>query len=136
MRDYAPAQLSGDSLLWGLIKTNILRLDVCHHCTVAVGYEHKHTQPCGLRKGTHKPALMHTHGFFVYSCYIFLWLHSDYLLISCSDCASGPWWGPRGSVSEKKSGRERDSIFLDRVFDQCDSAQTKVIALPNEGTRA
>lgn len=73
---------------------------------------HRYTQTC-------------THTFFVYSCNIFLRLHSDYLLISCSDCVSGPWWGPRGSGG---SGREIDGIFLDGVFDQSD-AQTKVILL-------
>lgn len=73
---------------------------------------------------------MHTLSLFTLSTFS-LRLHSDYLVIFCSDCVLGPCWGTV-RLHIWQSGREIDGIFLDGVFDQC-AAQTKVTLLPRWG---
>ena len=50
---------------------------------------------------------------------MFLWLHGDYLVISCSDCAPGLSLLGAGRLHIGNSGRQIDGICLDGVSDQC-----------------
>ena len=49
---------------------------------------------------------------------MFLWLHGDYLVISCSDSAPGLSLGA-ARLHICTSGRQIDGICLDGVSDQC-----------------
>lgn len=64
-------------------------------CIHAAAFKIKHREMQLQQTGTHM------HAFSVYSCYISLWLHSDYQLIFCRDCVSGPWCGPHSPHQEK-----------------------------------
>lgn len=116
---HSPPPNRGNSPLWGLIKSNkclvfCYWLDSGHHCDALGDTKHASVQLGWIQKQTqenvftaHRHTQTCTDTFFVYPCYIFLWLHSDYLVIFCSDCASGLWRGLWVSTFEKKQRRDR-----------------------------